>query len=63
VQGGGKRKTTNVVTRTAEGEYVATPAPVYVDDAHSELDATPVPDFIHEEPEQASESGVRRAER
>ena len=27
VEGGGKRKTTNVVTRTAEGEYVATAAP------------------------------------
>jgi ubiquinol-cytochrome c reductase cytochrome b subunit len=63
VQGGGKRKTTNVVTRTAEGEYIATPAPVYVDDVHAELDATPVPDFVVDEPEQAGESGVRTVER
>ena len=31
-KGGGKRKTPNMVSRTAEGEYVATPAPAYVDD-------------------------------
>ena len=63
VKGVGKRKTTNVVTRTAEGEYVATAAPVYVDDAHSELEATPVPRFIIEEPDEQDESGVRTAER
>jgi hypothetical protein len=63
VKGGGKRKTTNVVTRTAGGEYVATAAPVYVDDAHSELEATPVPMFILEEPDEPGESGVRTAER
>ena len=63
VKGGGKRKTTNVVTRTEEGEYIATPAPVYVDDVHSELAATPVPRFIVEEPEEQGGSGVRTADR
>jgi ubiquinol-cytochrome c reductase cytochrome b subunit len=62
--GAGKRKTTNVVTRTVEGEYVATPAPVYVDDEHDELEAMPVPVFVHE-PEDvvAAEGGVRRIAR
>jgi ubiquinol-cytochrome c reductase cytochrome b subunit len=62
--GAGKRKTTNIVTRTTEGEYVATPAPVYVDDLHHEHepDAVPVPTFVIEaEPVGvAAESGVRR---
>jgi ubiquinol-cytochrome c reductase cytochrome b subunit len=62
VHGGGKRKTANVVTRTAEGEYVATPAPRYVDDEHQELDATPVPRFI-EEGDESDSSGVRVADR
>ena len=67
--GAGKRKTTNVVVRTADGEYVATPAPVYVDDAHHELDALPVPTFVVESDEVApsveedAPTGVRRAER
>jgi ubiquinol-cytochrome c reductase cytochrome b subunit len=63
VKGGGKRKTPNVVTRTTEGEYVATESPVYVDDVHSELVATPVPKFIIEEPEELGESGVRTIDR
>jgi len=50
LQGGGtamgKRKRPNDVVRTAEGEYVATQAPVRPGDAHHELDATPVPTFI-----------------
>jgi ubiquinol-cytochrome c reductase cytochrome b subunit len=62
LHGGGKRKTANVVTRTAQGEYVATPAPKYVDDQHQELDATPVPRFIVEGDEPES-SGVRVADR
>ncbi|MGA2433176.1 MAG: ubiquinol-cytochrome c reductase cytochrome b subunit [Acidimicrobiales bacterium] len=62
LHGGGKRKTANVVTRTAQGEYVATPAPKYVDDEHQELDATPVPRFIVEGDESGS-SGVRVADR
>jgi ubiquinol-cytochrome c reductase cytochrome b subunit len=61
--GAGKRKTTNIVTRTEEGEYVATPAPVYVDDAHHELDALPVPTFVIEDDELVVSTGVRRAER
>ncbi len=61
--GGGKRKTPNVVTRTAEGQYVATPSPVYVDDVHRGLPATPVPTFITEEPEDAGENGVRVVDR
>jgi len=62
LHGGGKRKTANVVTRTALGEYVATPAPKYVDDEHQELDAAPVPRFIVEGDEPES-SGVRVADR
>ena len=62
LHGGGKRKTANVVTRTAQGQYVATPAPKYVDDEHQELDATPVPRFIVEGDESGS-SGVRVADR
>jgi len=67
-QGAGKRKTTNVVTRTTEGEYVAVAAPVYVDDAHHELDAITVPTFLAQEEEKTANaveptSGVRRAER
>ncbi len=68
VAGAGKRKTTNVVTRTVEGEYVATPAPVYVDDLvhEHELDAVPVPTFVSEhesESDDAHARGVRRAPR
>ena len=65
--GAGKRKTTNIVTRTSEGEYIATPAPVYVDDMvhEHEHDAVPVPRYVAETEveEGASESGVRRAPR
>ena len=57
------RKTANVVTRTAEGEYVATPAPKYADDEHQELDATPVPRFIVEDDDEPGSSGVRIADR
>ena len=63
VKGGGKRKTPNVVSRTAEGEYVATPAPEYVDDLPDELEATNVPKFIVAEPDEPVESGVRVVER
>lgn len=63
VEGGGKRKTTNVVTRTAEGEYVATPAPVYVDDMHSELEASEVPTFIVEETDEEGGAGTRTVDR
>lgn len=45
-RGGGKRKTANVVTRTAEGEYVAEPAPAYVDDEPAHDAPIAVPGFI-----------------
>ena len=65
--GAGKRKTTNIVTRTAGGEYVATPAPVYVDDLHHEHepDAVPVPTYVVDSDEEvaAGEGGVRRVPR
>jgi ubiquinol-cytochrome c reductase cytochrome b subunit len=63
LKGGGKRKTANVVTRTAEGEYVATPSPVYVDDLHHELAATEVPTFIEPRVEVPTEGGVRTVTR
>ena len=61
--GAGKRKTTNVVTRTVDGEYVATAAPVYVDDANHHLEAEPIPTFVTEPSAVADGSGIRRAER
>jgi len=63
VQGGGKRKTANVVTRTAEGEYVAVPAPKYGDDEHQELEPTPVPRYIVESDQDETTNGVRVADR
>ncbi len=64
VEGAGKRKTANVVTRTAEGAYVAEPAPAYPDDVREELEPVEVPRFIESassaEPET---SGVRTVER
>ena len=62
-QGAGKRKTPNVVTRTDEGEYVATPTPVYSEDEHHELIATPVPTYIEVAPDEPVESGVRTVDR
>jgi ubiquinol-cytochrome c reductase cytochrome b subunit len=66
--GAGKRKTTNIVTRTTAGEYLATPAPVYVDDlAHEhEHDAVPVPTFVVDDEDTVDAedmSGVRRIPR
>jgi hypothetical protein len=61
--GAGKRKTTNVVTRTADGEYVAVPAPVYVDDHHAELEPQAIPTFVLEDEADVVAPGVRRAER
>ena len=63
VKGGGKRKTPNVVSRTTEGQYVATPSPAYVDDVPDHLDATEVPQFITVDAEEPGESGVRIVER
>ena len=63
IKRGGKRKTPNVVSRSVEGEYIATPTPAYYADEEHELVATPIPTFIDEEPETPRESGVRTVER
>ena len=63
VKGGGKRKTPNVVSRTTEGQYVATPSPAYVDDVPQHLEPTEVPQFITVDADQSGESGVRVVER
>ncbi len=63
VHGAGKRKTHNIVTRTAEGEYVAVPSPAYSEDSDHELDPTPVPTYIEPEPDEVPESGVRTVDR
>ncbi|MFY9782851.1 MAG: hypothetical protein WAK12_04885, partial [Acidimicrobiales bacterium] len=63
IRGGGKRKTPNLVTRTAEGEYLATPTPRYGDDVAHELKPERVPTFIEEETEEPAESGVRTVDR
>jgi hypothetical protein len=63
VEGGGKRKTPNVVSRTAYGEYTAVPSPVYVDDMHQGLEPTAVPAFITESPEESNDDGVRVVDR
>jgi len=57
-----KRKTANLVTRTAEGEYVSTAAPQYADDAHHEEVAIPVPTFV-ETVKPDTSSGTRVVER
>ena len=61
VHGAGKRKTPNVVSRTDQGEYVATPTPVYTEDAHQELAPTPVPAYIEVTPDDPERK--RRAHR
>ena len=64
VDNGGKRKRANVVTRTADGAYLAVPAPERPGDGHHELDAEPVPDFIEfEGSDEASEPGINRVGR
>ncbi|HVB18993.1 MAG TPA: hypothetical protein VNE22_01775, partial [Acidimicrobiales bacterium] len=62
-KGAGKRKTANIVTRTAQGEYVATPAPAYVDDQSHELMPTEVPTFITATETETDDPGVRTVER
>ncbi|MDE3086051.1 MAG: ubiquinol-cytochrome c reductase cytochrome b subunit [Acidobacteriota bacterium] len=64
----GKRKRTNVVTRSATGEYATTPSDDRPGDGHHELEPTPVPVFIdvgdRAEPVGADlGSGVRRIPR
>ncbi len=51
VHGIGKRKRALVVTRTASGEYLATPSPPRPGDEHTEVAAEPVPAFIVGDPE------------
>jgi hypothetical protein len=63
VHGAGKRKTPNIVSRTVEGEYLATPTPAYHDDLGDDLEATVVPTFIESEPDDPDESGVRIVDR
>jgi quinol---cytochrome-c reductase cytochrome b subunit len=60
---GGKRKTANVVTRTEEGQYVAVPAPVYVDDQPHDLEPSEVPLFITPAESAPDDTGVRTVER
>jgi len=62
-KGAGKRKTANIVTRTEQGEYVATPAPAYVDDQSHELMPTEVPTFITATETETDDPGVRTVER
>lgn len=63
VKGAGRRKTANIVSRTDQGEYLATPSPVYPDDRRDKLEPIPVPDFISAPAPDAVESGVRTVER
>ena len=64
VKRAGKRKTPNVVSRSDEGEYIATPTPTYSDDDEHDDAAIPVPTFIEDEIEETtSQSGVRTVER
>ncbi|MDE3007530.1 MAG: ubiquinol-cytochrome c reductase cytochrome b subunit [Acidobacteriota bacterium] len=63
VANAGKRKTANVVTRTSDGEYQATPSPAYVDDVSHELEPTPVPAFITPSEVASDERGVRTVDR
>lgn len=63
VRGAGKRKTVNVVSRTEQGEYVATPAPAFSDDVADELEPTPVPTFIEVAEVSHDGTGVRTVDR
>jgi len=61
----GKRKRANVVSRTADGEYLAVQAAIRPGDGHHELEAEPVPDYVEleAEPVEPSEPGVRQVSR
>jgi hypothetical protein len=66
-----KRKRAMVVSRTAEGEYVAVPAAPRPGDQHEELEPEPVPVRIELEPEPVGapttvvtpDPGIRRVSR
>ena len=64
----GKRKRAMIVSRTAEGEYVAVEADVHPEDGEHEADALPVPTFIEGLSDDAAKtaapsSGVRQVDR
>ena len=63
VDNASRRKTPNMVSRTAEGEYVAVPAPHHEDDAHHEESPIHVPAFISETSNVDESSGTRTVER
>ena len=63
VEHAGKRKVPNVVTRTATGESISTPAPRRVDDVHHELAPLAVPTFVSSEAPPEPTSGVRQVDR
>jgi hypothetical protein len=58
----GARKTVNLVTRTADGEYLSVSAPE-ADDAHHEEDAISVPTFLVDAGSGLVGTGVRTVER
>ncbi len=57
VPNAGQRKVANIVRLTAEGEYVATPAPPHPG-VHGELPPEPVPVLIRSQPLEAAGQGV-----
>jgi len=63
VDNASRRKTPNMVSRTAEGEYVAVPAPHHEDDAHHEESPIHVPAFISETSNVDESSGTRTVDR
>jgi ubiquinol-cytochrome c reductase cytochrome b subunit len=70
VEGMGKRKRANIVIRTAQGEYIATPSAPRPGDEHHEPEPEPVPTIIELEPatvgagdSNGNGSGVRRVNR
>jgi ubiquinol-cytochrome c reductase cytochrome b subunit len=58
----GARKTVNLVTRTADGEYLSAAAPE-ADDTHHESEAIAVPTFLVEAASTSASTGVRTVER
>jgi hypothetical protein len=60
--GSGRRKTPNLVSRTAEGEYISTAAPYHEEMQHHEEVAVPVPTFLVKDEAPVS-AGVRTVER
>ncbi|MGH9020726.1 MAG: cytochrome bc1 complex cytochrome b subunit [Acidimicrobiales bacterium] len=63
VRGSGQRKTANIVTRSDEGEYLATSAPAYPDDHPVKPEPIEVPSFITPMPTESEAHGVRTVDR